>query len=338
MDLLYALPFTREPHPSYSEPIPAYEQIRASITTHRGCFGGCSFCAISHHQGKFIQSRSEESIAAEIRTVAAKPWFRGSVSDLGGPTANMYGSGSGEPGACRGCRKESCLWPTPCRQLRIDDGRAARLLRMARDIPGVKSIAVSSGIRYDLLERQPAYFHELLTHHVGGLLKVAPEHTSARVLDIMRKPHRESFERFLSRFREASRQAGKRQAVVPYLMAGHPGSTLSDMADLALFLKSRGFRVDQVQEFTPSPGTRSTCIYHAGIDPDTGRYVEVCRKEAERRMQKEVLFWHRAPHPERLVAALRSIGREDAASLFAAATKKTPEKFAGAGNRRGKKP
>jgi uncharacterized radical SAM protein YgiQ len=338
MDLIYALPFTREPHPSYGEPIPASDQIRASITTHRGCFGGCSFCAISHHQGKFIQSRSEASIASEIRVVAAKSWFRGSITDLGGPTANMYGTGSGDSGACRGCRKESCLWPAPCRHLGVDDVRAARLLRTARDIPGVKNIAVSSGIRYDLLERQPAYFRELLSHHVGGLLKVAPEHSSQRVLDVMRKPSSQAFEGFLARFREASRQAGKRQALVPYLMAGHPGSTLSDMADLALFLKASGLRVEQVQEFTPTPGTRSTCIYHAGIDPDTGRVVEVCRKEAERRLQKEVLFWHQAPHPERLVAALRAIGRVDAASLFGAAAKKTPGKYSGVGKRGGKKP
>jgi uncharacterized radical SAM protein YgiQ len=318
MDLLYALPFLRLPHPSYREQIPAHEQIRTSITTHRGCFGGCSFCAITHHQGKIIQSRSEDSIVEEVRLLASRPWFRGSVSDVGGPTANMYGIHSHDPGACKSCRRESCLWPGICPKLQVDDAAVVRMLRKVRGVRGVKHVAVSSGIRYDLLERQPGYFRELLSHHVGGLLKVAPEHVSDGVLHMMRKPSLAAFLRFLERFKSESRRLGKRQFVLPYLMAAHPGSSLSDMADVALFLKRNLLRVEQVQEFTPTPGTFSTCLYATGIDPMTGRQVYVCRGDRQRRMQKDLLLWHAAARPGELAAALKREGRSDAATeLFA---------------------
>ena len=314
LDSVYALPFTRAPHPSYREPIPAFEQIKTSITTHRGCYGGCAFCAITHHQGKIIQSRSERSILDEVRRLSALKWFRGQISDLGGPTANMYASGCGNLRVRSVCTRPSCLWPGPCRHLDVDDRRAALLLKRVRDIPGVKSAAVSSGIRHDLLERQPAYRGELLAHHVGGLLKVAPEHLSDRVTALMRKPGRKSFDRFLSLFRAESRRLGRKQHLVPYLMSGHPGCTLDDMVELALALKKYGLRVEQVQDFTPTPGTLATCMFHTGIDPFSGSAVHVARTDREKLLQKALLLAHLPEERKNVMAALRVCGREEAAA------------------------
>jgi uncharacterized radical SAM protein YgiQ len=317
LDLVYSLPFAKAPHPSYTEPIPAYEQIKASITTHRGCFGGCAFCAITHHQGKFVQSRSEESVLREVEALGGMKWFRGSVSDLGGPTANMYAASAVERAKCRECRRGSCLHPAVCLNLRIDDRRGPALLRRVRSHPAVKHAAVSSGIRYDMLSRQPRYLKELLEHHVGGLLKVAPEHTSPRVTKLMRKPGRETFEEFLRLFREESSRLGKRQAIVPYFISGHPGCTLSDMADAALFLKRHRLRVEQVQDFTPTPGSLSTCMYWTGIDPMTGEEVFVPRDEREKNLQKALLLHHVESERGRVLEALRKAGRErEAAELL----------------------
>lgn len=316
MDALYALPFARAPHPSYKETIPAYEQIKASVTSHRGCFGGCSFCAITHHQGKFIQSRSESSVVGEVERMAQMPWFRGSVSDVGGATANMYGLGCGHPEAGERCRRDSCLYPRPCRHLAVADRRAVGLLKRVRGVRGVKHVAVSSGVRYDLLERQPRYFEQLLTHHVGGRLKVAPEHVVGRVTDLMHKPGAELFERFLSLFQRESIRLGKRQFVVPYLMSGHPGCSLGDMVELALFLRKHGLRVEQVQDFTPTPGTLSTCMYHTGVDPVTGRKLYVARSDREKRLQKALLLWHQPGERRSVLEALRACGREDAVRLL----------------------
>ena len=318
LDAVYALPFSRLPHPSYRLPIPAWEQIKTSVTTHRGCAGGCAFCAIGQHQGKLVQSRSPGSIVREVEWLAAQSWFRGSISDLGGPTANMYGLACGKAAAREACRRESCLFPRLCPHLEVGDGRAAELLRRVRGLRGVKHVAVSSGIRFDLLERQPAYFRELLAHHVGGLLKVAPEHLTERVTELMRKPGGAAFENFLHHFREESRRLGKRQAVVPYLMAGHPGCTLSDMVDLALLLRKLQLRVEQVQEFTPTPGTLATCMYHTGLDPDTGAPVHVPRGDRERRLQKALLLGHLPAERKYLLEALRACGREEAAARLLA--------------------
>jgi uncharacterized radical SAM protein YgiQ len=314
IDSVYALPFTKAPHPSYRETIPAYEQIKTSITTHRGCFGGCAFCAITHHQGRTIQSRSERSILAEVGRLAGEAWFRGSVSDVGGPTANMYGSGCGNAKARAACMRESCLYPAPCRHLAVDDRRGAQLLKNVRKVAGVKHVAVSSGVRYDLLERQPGYLRELLVHHVGGLLKVAPEHLAERVTAIMRKPGRKSFERFLSLFREESARLGKKQYLVPYLISGHPGCTLDDMVELALALRDYGLRVEQVQDFTPTPGTLATCIYHTGVDPLTGREVYVPRSDREKKLQKALLLSHLQEERHNVMAALKACSREAAAA------------------------
>lgn len=325
LDAVYALPFARAPHPSYTEPIPAYDQIKSSITTHRGCFGGCAFCAITHHQGKFIQSRSERSVADEVGRMVKMPWFRGSVSDVGGPTANMYGLRCGSPDGGSRCRRESCLYPSVCRQLVTRDQRAATLLRRVRAIAGVRHVAVSSGIRYDLLERQPEYFSELLSHHVGGLLKVAPEHTVDAVTELMRKPGKEAFERFLGRFRDESARLGRKQYVIPYLMSGHPGCTLDHMVELALFLKRHNLRVEQVQDFTPTPGTLATAMYHTGIDPFSGRKVYVARSDREKRLQKALLLWHQPDERRHVFEALKACGRDDAAAELLGAARRSPK-------------
>ena len=317
LDALYALPFAKAPHPSYREPIPAYEQIKTSITTHRGCFGGCAFCAITHHQGKAIQSRSVRSILGEVEKLAEQKWFRGSVSDIGGPTANMYGTGCGNPRAGEVCTRGSCLYPQPCRHLTVDDRRAAGLLQRVRQSRGIKNVAVSSGVRYDLLERQPAYLRELLAHHVGGLLKVAPEHLVDRVTAVRRKPGRAAFDKFLALFREESARLGKKQYIVPYLISGHPGCTLSDMVDLALALKRSRLRVEQVQDFTPTPGSLSTCIYHTGLDPFSGEAVYVARSDRDKLLQKALLLAHLPEERQHILAALKACGREAvAAELF----------------------
>ena len=316
MDELYALPFEKAPHDAYRETIPAWEQIKTSITSHRGCFGGCAFCAIALHQGRTIQSRSEDSIVREAHELASKTWFRGSISDVGGPTANMYGLACGNPEAHRSCRHSSCIHPAVCRHLVCDDKRAVRMLGMVRGVEGVKHVAVSSGVRYDLMERQPGYFRELVMHHVSGLLKVAPEHFAEHVTALMRKPGRKSFETFLRRFREESERAGKRQQIVPYLISGHPGCTLADMLELALALKNLGFKVEQVQDFTPTPGSLSTCMFHTGIDPDSGRSVHVARSDREKGLQKALLLWHQPAERAKVLEALRELGRLDAAEVL----------------------
>ena len=323
LDALYALPFQKAPHPSYGETIPAYEQIRSSITTHRGCFGGCAFCAITHHQGKTIQSRSEASVLQELERLADFPWFRGSVSDVGGPTANMFGLCCGNPVAEAKCGRGSCLFPKPCPNLVTDDSKSSRLLYKARRVSGVKHVAVSSGVRYDLLERQPGYLRELVGHHVSGLLKVAPEHLTDRVTSVMRKPGRVSFERFRDSFLQESARIGKKQYIVPYFISGHPGCTLSDMVDLALMLKKWGMQVEQVQDFTPTPGTLSTCIYHTGVDPFTGEKVYVPKTDREKGLQKSLLLYHLPQERKNCLAALKECGREEvAAELLSARAKR----------------
>ncbi|HIJ89179.1 MAG TPA: YgiQ family radical SAM protein [Desulfuromonadales bacterium] len=316
MDSVYALPFEKSPHPSYTEPIPAWEQIKTSITSHRGCFGGCAFCAITMHQGKTIQSRSNRSILAEIAAMTAKPWFHGSISDIGGPTANMYGLSCGNAEAKKKCQRESCIFPAVCNYLQTDDTQATKLLQSARAVAGVKHTAVSSGVRYDLLERQPAYFRELTGYQVSGLLKIAPEHLIDHVTDIMRKPGKRSFEKFLTRFREESDRLGKRQYIVPYLISGHPGCTLSDMLELALVLKKMAITVEQVQDFTPTPGTIATCMFYSGIDPMTGKAVYTATSDREKGLQKSLLLWHVPAERAKVVEALKALGREHDAGVL----------------------
>lgn len=312
MDQIYALPFKKLPHPSYSEQIPAWEQIKASITSHRGCFGGCSFCAIGMHQGKLIQSRSEDSIIAEVKELSTHAWFKGSISDVGGPTANMYGLSCGNFEACKSCRRESCIFPNICKNLITEDKAAVRLLSKISAERGIKHVAVSSGVRYDLMEKQPGYFKKLVANHVSGLLKVAPEHLSDHITTLMHKPGKREFERFLTRFRDESVKLGKKQYVIPYLISGHPGCTLKDMVELALTLKKLALAVDQVQDFTPTPGTLSTCMYYSGIDPRNGKKLYVARSDREKGLQKAVLLWHKPDEKAKALEAIREAGREDA--------------------------
>ena len=323
LDKIYALPFEKAPHPSYQETIPAWEQIKTSITSHRGCFGGCAFCAIAMHQGTTIQSRSEASIVAEVDALAAKPWFKGSVSDVGGPTANMYGLSCGNPTSRKVCRRQSCLFPQICKNLSTGDKRAVGLLRKIRTRKCVRNVAVSSGVRYDLMERQPAYFTDLVGQHVSGLLKVAPEHLTEHVTALMHKPDGKSFETFFLRFRDENARIGKRQAIVPYLISGHPGCTLQDMLDLALTLKKLGLKVEQVQDFTPTPGTLSTCMYYTGMDPESGKVLHVARSDREKGLQKALLLWHLPDERRRFLEALKELGREELADVLTSKGKST---------------
>lgn len=316
LDRLYALPFTRLPHPDYTEKIAAYEQIKFSITAHRGCAGGCAFCAITHHQGKIIQSRSQASVLAEVRQLSRHPEFRGTISDVGGPTANMYGVFCGDEETQRTCKRDSCLYPQVCRHLATDGRRAEQLLSAVQKLNGIRHVFVASGVRYDLLDHQQEYFEALLSQHVGGLLKIAPESVVSEVTDIMRKPGPELLEKFLRYYREACRTQGKKQGVVPYLIAGHPGCTLSHMVDTALFLKRHNLRVEQVQEFTPTPGTLATCIWHTGHDPFSGKQVHVPKSPQERRLQKALLMWHRPESHRDIAVALKICGREDDGAIL----------------------
>ncbi|MGH9889324.1 MAG: YgiQ family radical SAM protein, partial [bacterium] len=289
MDALYDLPYTRRPHPLYTDEIPAWQTIKDSVQIMRGCFGGCTFCSITMHQGRAIQSRSPESILGEVRTLAATPGFSGHVSDLGGPTANMYRMRCTKPEVESVCRRLSCIHPTVCKLLGTDHKPTIELMRAARAVPGVKKVHVASGIRMDLARQDPEYLEELATHHVGGHLKVAPEHVSDRVLALMKKPAQNTFEEFAEQFEAASRRAGKEQFLVPYFIASHPGSTVEDMIELAVFLKERGYRPRQVQDFIPAPMDLATCMYHTGLNPLSMKPVETARKLHDRKVQRALL-------------------------------------------------
>ncbi len=313
LDQAYDLPFVRQPHPSYTEKIPAFEQIRYSITSHRGCFGGCAFCAITHHQGKTIQSRSEKSILREIDQLSSQDDFRGTISDIGGPTANMYGLSCGNSKAEKSCQRPSCLYPDICKNLITADQPATKLLGKIRQIKTIKHTFIASGVRYDLLPEQQQYFSDLLQYHVGGLLKVAPESTSDKVTKVMRKPGAAIFTKFLEQFRQHSHELGLRQAVVPYLISSHPGCTLEDTIEIALYLKRHSLKVEQVQDFTPTPGSLSTCIYHTGKDPFSGKTIHVPRTTREKRLQKALLLYHQPEMRLDVLKALQICRRESVA-------------------------
>lgn len=319
LDKIYALPYRRQQHPSYTEPVPALEMIKDSITAHRGCFGGCSFCSLALHQGKLIQSRSDESILAEARGLAASPKFAGTISDIGGPSANMHGMTCGDPEAMKTCRRHSCLFPSICRNLKADFTKQLRLLRAAEKIPGVKRVLVNSGIRMDLALLCPEYIEQLAARHTGGQLSVAPEHSVPHVLKFMGKPPSDVFVKFKEEFSKASRKAGKEQYLIPYLISGFPGCKLEDMADLAVFLKRLGYRPLQVNDFIPAPMELATSIYHTGLDPFTGQPVYVPRGEAERRLQRALLQYFKPENRGLVLKALRQCGRASAMKeLFSA--------------------
>ncbi len=311
MDRIYGLPYTRRPHPVYTEPIPAHDMIKDSITIMRGCFGGCTFCSITAHQGRIIQSRSKESVLQEIRGMTADPEFKGVVSDIGGPTANMYEMKCSRPEVEAVCRRQSCVHPTVCKLLGTDHGPLIQLMQEARQVPGIKKVLVASGIRMDLARRSPEYMRELVRHHVGGLLKVAPEHTDPHVLDKMRKPSTDDFERFSASFDAESKRAGRKQFIVPYFIASHPGSDLSAMIDLAVFLKRTGYRPDQVQDFIPAPFDVATAMYYTGIDPFTRKKVYVARQLQDRKMQRALMQFFKPENYFEVRKALEAAGRKD---------------------------
>jgi uncharacterized radical SAM protein YgiQ len=312
MDRAYDLPFTRKPHPSYGRRrIPAYEVVKDSVQIMRGCFGGCTFCSITAHEGRIIQSRSPQSILAEIRQMAADPDFKGVVSDIGGPTANMYQMRCLRPEVEAKCRRLSCVHPTICKLLGTDHGPLVQLMKDAREEPGVKKVLVASGIRMDLARRSPEYMRELAAHHVGGHLKVAPEHTDPDVLAMMKKPGVEDFQQFGREFAKASKQAGKKQFLVPYFIASHPGSTLDAMIDLALFLKRNHYQPDQVQDFIPSPFDIAACMYHTGLDPFSKKPVAVAQHMRDRKLQRALLQFFKPENYFEVRRALEQAGRGD---------------------------
>lgn len=318
MDYVYELPYARRPHPVYgSAKIPAYDMIRFSITIQRGCFGGCTFCSITEHEGRIIQNRSESSILKEIEAVRDQvPGFTGVISDLGGPTANMYRL------ACRSreieaaCRKPSCVFPAVCPNLNTDHSALVQLYRKARKIPGIKKVLIASGVRYDLAVRDPEYVKELVSHHVGGRLKIAPEHVREGPLSKMMKPPITHYYRFKELFEKFSKEAGKKQYLIPYFIAAHPGTTDSDMLELALWLKRNGFQADQVQTYLPSPMALATAMYHSGKNPlakvtRTSENVEVPKGLKVRRLHKAFLRYHAPENWPMLRDVLRRMGRSD---------------------------
>src|SRR5262245_39070286 len=312
MDRIYDLPYTRRPHPSYKEPIPAYEMIKDSVTILRGCFGGCTFCSITAHQGRIIQSRSQPSILKELKKLAADPEFKGIVSDVGGPTANMYQMRCTRPEVEAKCKRLSCVHPTICRLLGTDHGPLVELMRKSREEHGIRKVLVSSGIRMDLAQLSPTYVRELAAHHVGGRLKVAPEHTDAGVLNVMKNPDIDNFGGFARQFKNASERAGKaKQFLVPYFIASHPGSDLEAMIDLAVYLKRNGYRPDQVQDFIPAPFDIATCMYHTGFDPFTGQEVYIAKGLRDRRMQRALMQFFKPENYFEVREALLQAGRGD---------------------------
>ena len=318
MDHVYGLSYQRRPHPAYGEAkIPAYEMIRFSISIMRGCFGGCTFCSITEHEGRLIQSRSEASVLHEIEEIRDKtPGFTGIISDLGGPTANMYRLACKEKSIESACRRLSCVFPEICDNLDTDHAPLTALYRKARAVPGVKRVLIGSGLRYDLAVRSPEYVKELVTHHVGGYLKIAPEHTEPGPLAHMMKPSIASYEQFKTLFEKFSREAGKEQYLVPYFIAAHPGTTLTDMLNLALWLKRNGFRLDQVQTFLPTPMALASTMYHTQRNPlrkvtPTSALVETVRAGRLRKLHKAFLRYHDPENWPLLREALREMGRAE---------------------------
>ena len=318
MDFIFGLEYARVPHPKYQGMrIPAYEMIRFSVNIMRGCFGGCTFCSITEHEGRIIQNRSEDSIIREIEQIRDHvPGFTGVISDLGGPTANMFRIACKSREIEAACRLPSCVYPKVCDNLNTDHSALIRLYKRARSLKGIKKVLIASGLRYDLAVESPEYVEELVTHHVGGYLKIAPEHTEQGPLCKMMKPGMGSYDRFKELFEKFSKKAGKKQYLIPYFIAAHPGTTEQDMMNLALWLKANGFKADQVQNFYPSPMATATAMYHTGKNPlqKVNRHseeVESAKGEKQRRLHKAFLRYHDPDNWPQLREALRRMGRED---------------------------
>lgn len=322
IDASFDLPYTRLPHPRYrGKTIPAYEMIRHSVNMHRGCFGGCAFCTISAHQGKFIASRSKESILREVKKVTEMPDFKGYISDLGGPSANMYGMHGKNLELCRRCTKPSCLHPRKCPNLNNDHRPLIDIYKAVDALPEIKKSFVGSGVRYDLAmaesgdktidQANQQYIRELIRNHVSGRLKVAPEHTSPRVLDQMRKPSFALFRDFKKLFEKFNKEAGLKQQLIPYFISSHPGCSEEDMAELACITKTLDFKLEQVQDFTPTPMTVATEIYYTGIHPYTGESIYTARDNKEKEAQRNFFFWYDPNRRQEIINSLRRLHRPD---------------------------
>lgn len=315
MDKVYSLPFMRDFHPSYKPlgGVPGIAEVKFSVIHNRGCFGACNFCALAYHQGRQISCRSHESVIKEVTEITEMPDFKGYIHDVGGPTANFRAP------SCKGqlerglCKDKKCLAPTVCPAADVDHSDYLELLRKLRKIPKIKKIFIRSGIRFDYLtaDKNEDFFKELVEHHISGQLKVAPEHCSARVLDCMGKPHINVYERFKKRFYELTESAGKKQFLVPYLMSSHPGSTINDAIELALFLKKEGLHPEQVQDFYPTPGTISTCMFYTGLNPMNMQRVYVPRTPEEKAQQRALLQYYRPENRQFVLSALKRAGRRD---------------------------
>lgn len=320
LDDVYGLPYMRDQHPSYEEEggVPALKEVKFSITSNRGCFGGCAFCAITYHQGREVRSRSIESVVREAEILTTLDDFKGYIHDVGGPTANFRHPSCKKQLKDGMCRERDCLFPKPCGKLDADHSEYMQVLEAVRNVPGVRKVFVRSGIRYDymLQDRENDFLGQLCRHHVSGILKVAPEHVSPEVLRAMHKPGIEVFERFRKKFGEKNRAAGKEQYMIPYFISSHPASTLDDAVDLALYLKKSGFVPDQVQDFYPTPGTLSTCMYYTEMDPFTMKRVYVPKTMKEKRLQRALLHFHKKENREDVMEALRMTGREELADVL----------------------
>ncbi len=326
MDASFDLPYTRLPHPRYrkKEPIPAYEMIKFSVNMHRGCFGGCAFCTISAHQGKFVANRSKESILKEVENIVKMPDFKGYISDLGGPSANMYRMKGKNLEECDRCLRPSCIHPKICPNLDTSHEALLDVYRSVRAMPGIKKAFVGSGIRYDLLvdeklsieDKKTAtqYIRELAKHHVSGRLKVAPEHTAPDVLKIMRKPSFDQFYKFKKEFEKANEEAGLQQELIPYFISSHPGSEVKDMADLALKTKELGFKLEQVQDFTPTPMTVATVIYYSGYHPYTLKKIYTPKSKEDKLAQRDFFFWYKNEFKSKIRKTLKEAGQTDLAN------------------------
>ena len=322
LDASFDLPYTRQPHPKYKgKRIPAYEMIKFSVNIHRGCFGGCAFCTISAHQGKFITCRSKESILREVRQVIQMPDFKGNLSDLGGPSANMYGMAGRNKNACEKCRRPSCIHPQICPNLNTDHSKLLDIYRAVDALPGIKHSYIGSGVRYDLLlykgkdeaanRAAEEYTRELITRHVSGRLKVAPEHTSDRVLHLMRKPSFQQFYEFKRLFDRINREEGLHQQIIPYFISSHPGCQEEDMAELAVITKGLDFHLEQVQDFTPTPMTVATETWYTGYDPYTLEPVFSAKSPRDKLAQRQYFFWYKPEERRNIEQSLRRIGRAD---------------------------
>lgn len=316
LDDLYELKYEGTYHPMYEKQggVPAIQEVKFSITANRGCFGGCSFCALTYHQGREVRGRSETSIVREAEKLTKRGDFKGYIHDIGGPTANFNKAACKKQEEQGVCKNKDCMYPEPCHQLIVDHQKYLDILRSVRNLEGVKKVFIRSGIRYDYLLADPqgdAFIEELCKYHVSGTLKVAPEHVSDRVLEKMRKPNKEDFLEFSKKYKKANEKLGLKQYMIPYFISSHPGSTMEDAIELALFLKDTGFVPDQVQNFYPTPGTLSTCMYYTGIDPFTGEGVYIPRDIEEKRMQRALMHFNKPENKERVRKALVKGGRED---------------------------